>query len=141
MRPSQACVNLVRGFEGCRLTAYQDSVGVWTIGVGHTGGIQPGQTCTQEQADQWLADDLERAAQGVAAVLQVPVTQGQFDALVSFAYNLGVGALSKSTLLRLLNEGKADAASSEFPKWSFAGGKFVDGLHRRRLAEQEMFRS
>lgn len=141
MIPSQACVRLVEQFEGCRLAAYQDSVGVWTIGYGHTGGVAPGQTCTQEEADQWLAQDLDRAAQGVSVLLHVPVTQSQFDALVSFVFNLGAGALTKSTLLRLLNDGNADAASSEFPKWSFADGQFVEGLHRRRLAEQELFRS
>lgn len=141
MQVSQACIDLVKQFEGCRLDAYADVVGVWTIGFGHTGGVCEGRSCTQEQADAWLADDLQRASQGVLALVRVPLTQGQLDAMTSFAFNLGVGALAKSTLLKDVNMGIFDVAANEFPKWSNAGGKVVPGLLRRRLAEQALFKS
>lgn len=132
--------SLICQFEGLRLTAYRDMVGVWTIGYGHTGpDVKPGLTITQQQADQLLINDLARFERGVNALVTVKLNQNQFDALVSFAYNLGLGALQNSTLLHLLNDGNYQAAADQFPRWNRAGGNVVAGLARRRYAERELF--
>lgn len=134
-------VALIKEFEGCSLKAYSDIVGVVTIGYGHTGAdVSMGDVITQEEADSLLKRDLERFEAGVARMLKVPVTQGQFDALVCFAFNLGLAAFSSSTLLKKVNSNDPTAAS-EFPRWNRAGSKVVAGLTRRRLAEQALFRS
>lgn len=125
--------------EGFRSTAYQDSGGVWTIGYGHTKGVTKGMTCTQAQADQWLADDVKEASDAVNKLVQVPLNQNQFDALVDFVFNLGIGNFQGSTLLKLLNQGDYAGASNEFPKWNHDNGKVVAGLTIRRLAEQKLF--
>lgn len=140
MIPSSACISLIKEFEGCKLIAYLDSVGVPTIGYGHTRGVQLGQQVTQDEADSFLAEDVAEHAEGVLRLLLKPVTQGQFDALVSFAFNLGVGALKRSTLLRKVNDGD-ESAAEEFAKWVFAGGKVLKGLQRRRAAEMALFLS
>lgn len=132
--------SLICQFEGLRLTAYRDMVGVWTIGYGHTGpDVKPGLMITQQQADQLLINDLVRFERGVNVLVTVKLNQNQFDALVSFAYNLGLGALQNSTLLRLLNDGNYQAAADQFPRWNRAGGNVVAGLARRRYAERELF--
>jgi len=125
--------------EGFRAESYQDSVGVWTIGYGHTSGVHAGMTCTQEEADQWLAEDIQGAEYVVNKVVTAPLNQNQFDALVDFVFNLGSGNFQSSTLLRLLNQGDYVGASKEFPKWNHAGGKELAGLTIRRLAEQALF--
>jgi lysozyme len=140
MKPSGACRALVRQFEGCRLQAYLDSVGIPTIGVGHTRGVKMGDHCTVQQADLWLSQDLEDAAAAVASLVKVPLTQGQFDALVSLTYNCGAKAIGKSTLIKLINQGSMEAAAYEFPKWCKAGGKVLAGLLNRRKAEMELFK-
>lgn len=132
-------LKLTESFEGCRLQAYLDSVGVPTIGYGHTHGVTMGMTCTQEQADAWLQEDVQGAVQVVNNLVTVPLTQQQFDALVDFTFNLGTGALQHSTLLRLLNSGDYQGAAGEFEKWDKAGGKVLPGLLRRRQAERDMF--
>ena len=135
-------IGLIKQFEGLRLTAYQDMVGVWTIGYGHTGpDVKPGLTITQQQAEQLLINDLVQFERRVNDLVTVQINQNQFDALVSFAYNLGVGALQKSTLLRLLNAGSYKPAADEFPRWNRAGGNVVAGLTRRRYAERQIFLS
>jgi Phage-related lysozyme (muraminidase) len=139
MQPSQACIDLVKASEGCRLTAYRDSVGILTIGYGSTGGIKPGQTITQEQAEAMLVDDLDAAAEAVGKLVTVPLTQGQFDALTDFAFNLGAGRLRDSTLLRLLNQGRYGEAAVQFKFWVMAGGHPLPGLVKRRAAERAMF--
>lgn len=126
-------------FEGCRLKAYQDSAGIWTIGYGHIEGVKAGDTCSQEQADAWLESDLMRVVAQLNRDLKVRVTQGEFDALVDFAFNLGLHALEHSTLWAKLNAGDIEGAAKEFPRWSHAGGVEVAGLLRRRLAEQAEF--
>lgn len=136
---SQNGLNMTEGFEGLRLTSYQDSVGVWTIGYGHTSGVGPNQTCTQEQANEWLAEDVQGAAYVVNKVVTVPLNQNQFDALVDFVFNLGSGNFQSSTLLKLLNSGDYAGASAQFPLWNHAGGVVVPGLTARRLAEQNLF--
>lgn len=141
MKTSAAGIALIKRFESCRLTAYRDSVGVLTIGWGHTGKVWLGMVVTQEQADALLAADVQRFERGVAALLKVPVTQGQFDALVSFAFNCGLGNLGSSMLLRKLNAGDVNGAATEFPRWNKAGGSVLRGLTLRREAEQRLFMS
>lgn len=136
-----AALALLREFEGCRLDAYQDAAGVWTIGYGHTKGVQAGDSITQEQAEAFLLDDAQDAADGVLGAVKVPLTDGQFGALVDFVFNLGPGALAKSTLLRKLNAGDYAGAQAEFAKWCHAGGRFYAGLLRRRKAEAALFGS
>lgn len=139
MNYSKTGAQLTEAFEGCRLAAYQDQVGVWTIGYGHTSDVDEGLTCTQEQAEQWLLEDVASAENDVNTHVAVPLTQGEFDALVDFAFNLGNGALNKSTLLNYLNQGNYEAAADQFERWDKAGGKVVAGLLRRRLAEKAEF--
>jgi lysozyme len=131
---------LIEGFEGCRLEPYRDVVGVWTIGYGHTGedvysGCDP---ISQEQADQLLAADLQ-AFEAHVGILCPTNTQQQFDALVSFAYNLGVGALQGSTLRRMHNAGDYDGAAGQFGRWNHAGGRVLAGLTRRRGVEAQVY--
>jgi len=136
---SDAGLDLIKRSEGCSLTAYKDSVGVWTIGYGHTRGVRPGDTCTDEQATQYLRDDLESVYSDLDALVEVPLTQGQIDALSSFVFNLGGPALRGSTLLKLLNAGDYDAARKQFLRWDKAGGAPLAGLTKRRAAEAAMF--
>jgi lysozyme len=127
-------------FEGCRLVAYQDQVGVWTIGYGHTGsGVASGLTITQDQAIDLLTSDVAASAAYVNAAVTVELQQNEFDALVDFVFNLGRGAFAGSTLLKNLNAGQFDAAATQFDLWDHAGGQVVAGLLRRRQAEQAMF--
>jgi len=137
---SEAGMKLTEEFEGCRLVSYLDSVGVPTIGYGHTSGVHLGMSCTQEQADAWLREDISLAIQSVNVLCRVPLTQGEFDALVDFDFNLGRGALGGSTLLRLLNAGDYAGAAAQFERWDMAGGKHMAGLLRRRHAEESEFR-
>jgi lysozyme len=131
---------LTEQFEGCRLTAYQDQVGVWTIGYGHTGPeICAGMAITLEQAEALLAKDVSNAAAFVNRVVMVEVTQEEFDALVDFVFNLGAGSFAQSTLLRVLNAGNFAAAATQFALWDRAGGSVVAGLLRRRQAETALF--
>lgn len=139
LHPSQACIDLVKASEGCRLTAYRDAVGILTIGYGSTGGIKEGQTITQEQAEEMLIDDLDAAAEAVRKLVTVPLNQGQFDALCDFVFNLGEGRLRDSTLLRLLNHGRYGEAAAQFRFWVMAGGHPLPGLVKRRAAERAMF--
>ena len=141
LSPSQACIDLVKASEGCRLTAYRDPAGILTIGYGSTGGISEGQTITQDQADAMLIDDLDAAAESVREMVTVPLTQGQFDALCDFVFNLGAGRLRDSTLLRLLNQGQYGQAAAQFQYWVMAGGQSLPGLVTRRAAERTLFES
>lgn len=127
-------------FEGCRLEAYQDQVGVWTIGYGHTKGVVKGMKCTQEQAESWLMDDVLDACGAVMKLVKVPLTQNQYDALVDFVFNLGATKFAGSTLLKKLNAGDYVGASEEFKKWCLAGGQKSAGLLRRRNAEAALFK-
>lgn len=130
----------IAGFEGFRPHAYWDSFGrVWTIGFGHTRNVGPGQIVTRATGLHLLRQDAKDAAQAVSDLVDVPLTQNQFDALVSFAFNLGSGALAESTLLRKLNAGKYKAAAKEFKRWNHAGGVVLAGLTRRRNAEARLF--
>lgn len=136
---SQRGVDLIKGFEGLRLSAYKDSAGVWTIGYGHTSGVKPGQRISQAQAEQFLRSDVKWAEQAVRDNVKVPISQNQFDALTSFTFNLGAGALKSSTLLKKLNAGDTAGAQAEFGKWVHAGGQRLEGLVRRRAEEAALF--
>ncbi|MGD0930684.1 MAG: lysozyme [Candidatus Korobacteraceae bacterium] len=133
---------LTEQFEGLRLTAYQDSVGVWTIGYGHTGSdVRPGLTITQEQAGALLQQDVAGAVAAVNRLVTVTLTQNQFDALVDFTFNEGQGNLASSTLLRELNAGNTAGAAAQFLVWVYAGGVQLPGLVKRRQAEAALFQS
>lgn len=138
-RINDAGLRLIQNSEGLRLKAYQDSVGVWTIGYGHTADVKPGQTITETEALAFLRADVGWAEAAVEKLVTVPLTPGQFGALVSFVFNLGAGALGESTLLKLLNQGHYEEAAAQFGKWVFAGGKVLEGLVTRRDNERRMF--
>ena len=131
--------DLLKFFEGCELVAYQDSVGVWTIGYGHTKGVHAGMSITQEEAEQMLLTELEEYEGYIEKYVTVPLTQNQFDALVVWVYNLGPTNFRRSTLLKELNSGNYTAAGNEITKWNKAGGKVLAGLVKRREAEAELF--
>lgn len=136
---NQAGIDLIKKFEGCKLGAYKCPAGVWTIGYGHTEGVYQDQKITQEQADSMLKSDLEKYEKQVRQLLEVPVTANQISALVSFAYNVGVGNLQKSNLLARLNSCDYLGCADQFPRWNKAGGKVLDGLTKRREAERALF--
>lgn len=141
MNISEKGLNAIKKFEGCRLTAYQDVKGVWTIGYGHTGDVYYGETITQAEADSLFRQDIQKFVNGVNSLLgSTKVNQNQFDALVSFAYNCGLSALKNSTLLKKVKANPNDETIfKEFNKWVYSGGKFVQGLANRRLAESELY--
>ena len=144
MTPSKNCYDLIKEFEGCKLEAYPDPATGGepiTIGYGHTGGVKLGEVITQEQADEYLISDVKRFADAVNQMVTVPITQSEFDALCSFAFNLGIGNLRNSTLLRKLNSGNKDSAANQFLVWNMAGGRVMAGLTRRREAERTLFLS
>ena len=126
-------------WEGCKLTAYQDVVGIWTIGYGRTTNVHPGDTCTQEQADSWLAEEVETFRRGVRGAVLVPLNDNQLAACTSLAYNIGLAAFRGSTLLRKLNDGDYQGAADQFLVWNKAGGRVVQGLVNRRSAERDLF--
>lgn len=138
---SEAGINFIKRWEGFRSRAYLCPANVLTIGYGHTRSVVPNQTITEHQGVQLLKQDLQRFEQAVNNLVTVPIKAQQFDALVSFAFNCGVDAFARSTLLRRLNEGNYKAAASEFHKWVYAGKKVLPGLVRRRREESVMFLS
>ena len=145
MRMSAAGLAIVKEFEGLRLKAYKCPAAVWTIGYGHTSAagapiVNPDLGITKDEAEEVLERDMEQYEAGVCKYVKVDLTQGQFDALVDFAYNAGVGALAKSTLLKRVNAGKFDEVPAEFMKWTKGGGKELPGLVRRRRAEVKLWR-
>ena len=140
MEISQKGTDLIKRFEGCRLSAYKCPAGILTIGYGHTGSdVHPGMTITQNEADRLLKMDLVIHCNNVNNLVKVPLTQNQFDALVSFEFNVGYGALKTSTLLRLLNNKDYKGASEQFGRWVWGGGRILPGLVNRRKAEKELF--
>lgn len=133
-------MDLTKGFEKCRLTAYRDSGGVLTIGWGSTHHVTEGMTCTQAQADLDLLANVADAVDCVNDSVRVPLTQNQFDALVDFTFNVGCGAFKSSTLLRMLNAGDLQGAHDQLDRWVMDNGKRVQGLQNRRDAEQALFK-
>lgn len=146
MQPSDKCYTLIKHFEECRLQAYKDAVGIWTIGYGNTyyeNGmrVKQGDVITQAQADKLLPVIVNRFAISVDQMVKRHIQQHEFDALVCFAYNVGIGALEKSTLLRKVNQNaSAIEIEAEFLKWNKAGGKVLAGLTRRRKVEATLYR-
>lgn len=140
---SQAGVDLIKQFEGLELKAYPDpgtGAEPWTIGIGHTGGVRPGDVITEARAEQLLRQDVGRFEVAVRKYCPV-TTQPQFDALVSFAFNVGEDNLKDSTLRRMHNEGNYSGAAGQFARWNKAAGKVMTGLTRRRAAEASLYRS
>lgn len=139
MKTSEEGKALIKKFEGCELKAYLCPAQVWTIGYGHTAGVNEGDVCTQEDADRMLAEDLEEFEGYVREAVSVPLEQNEFDALVAWTYNLGPGNLRSSTMLKKLNDSKFEDVPSEMRRWNKSGGKVLDGLVRRREAEALLF--
>ena len=143
MNISDSGIKFLKDREGYSATAYKDSGGVWTIGHGtiKIAGVPvyEGDSCTPEQAEQYMRNDLQWAEAAVNRLVKVSLYQSQYDALVSFVYNVGQGGFTTSTLLRKLNEAKYRDAAEEFLRWNRAGGKPVQGLTNRRVAEKELF--
>lgn len=138
MKCSHRGLALIKRFESLRTLAYQDTGGVWTIGWGHTGGVKKGDTCTAEQAAEWLAADVSWAEEAVTKAVTVPLSQSMFDALVSFVFNLGAKRLRESTLLQELNGGAYDEVPGQLLRWYRTAGSEW-GLLRRRAAEAVLF--
>lgn len=142
MNISQNGINLIKSYEGLKLTAYKPTPAEphYTIGYGHSASdVRADETITQATADSLLAQDVSKFEAGVAALIKIPVNQNQFDALVSFAYNVGLGNFKTSTLLTLVNKKDFKDAANEFGKWNKSGGKVLAGLVKRREAEKELF--
>lgn len=142
MKLSNTGLSLIKSFEGVRLTAYKavQTEKYWTIGYGHYGpDVKQNMKITQAQADAYLKSDVARFEKAVNEYVKVPLNQNQFDALVSFTYNCGEGALQRSTLLELLNQGKYEDAANQFDLWNKSGGKVLAGLVKRRAKEKELF--
>lgn len=147
MKVSDKCINMIKHHEGFVRKPYQDPIGLWTVGVGHLIGDgkklpkEWNKEFTDEEVDNILCEDLERFEIGIQRLTKVPLTQSQFDALVSFSFNVGLGNFQSSTLRSKLNRGDYEGASNEFPKWRKAGGKILKGLVRRRADERNLFLS
>ena len=144
MRISENGIEFIRQLEGEKLTAYPDIVGIWTIGVGHTGfvDVKPvarGMAITKEKSKELLTADLKRFESAVNNAVKVTLTQNQFDALVSLAFNIGEGAFARSTLVNKLNAGDKKGAAEQFLVWKNAGGRVSQGLLNRRQKEKAMF--
>ncbi len=136
---SPAGYALTKSFEGLQLKAYADPGGVITIGYGHTGNVKIGDVITEEEADALLRADIAAAERNVRSQIMCPLSQGQYDALVDWVFNLGGGALHDSTLRKKLNAGDYDGAAEEFGKWIYQGKTKLPGLEKRRAAETVMF--
>jgi lysozyme len=136
--PSPACLALIKQCEGLRLKAYRDSGSVLTIGYGHTRGVRPGQIITEGEADSLLARDADEAAEAVNR-RALPCTQGQFDALTDFVFNLGEDRFANSTLLRMHQLGNFTGAAQQFGRWKYDNGRILPGLVRRRALEAAMY--
>lgn len=143
MKINQEGLDLIKRFEGLRLEAYQDAVGVWTIGYGHTRTVRPGQTISEAEAEDLLRQDLDTFEEAVSRLVKVPLNENEFSALVSLTFNIGEGAFGRSTALKRLNAGdrKGAADAMEWFNKVRQGGQFVElrGLTRRRAAEKALF--
>jgi len=139
MKTSQKGIDLIKHFEGCELNAYKCPAGVWTIGYGHIKGVQEGDVITEQQADEMLVEELNEYENYINTLVTVPLNQNQYDALVSWVYNLGSSNLNSSTLLKVLNSGDYAGVPEQIMRWNKAGGKVLEGLTRRRQAEADLF--
>jgi lysozyme len=136
---SEKGLALIRSFESLRLTAYRDGGGIWSLGYGHTDDVEPGDTCTEQEALDWLKRDANEAEICILTSVETTLTQSQFDALCSLVFNIGCEAFEKSTMLRLINDGHMKAAKAQFMRWNHDNGVAVAGLTRRRAAEAALF--
>jgi len=141
MKISEQGLELIKHFEGCELEAYKCAAGVWTIGYGHIKTAVEGKVITQEEADNLLVEEIIEYEDYVRAAVEVPLKQYQFDALVSWTFNLGNGNLNASTMLKVLNAGDYEGIPAQMARWNKAGGKVLEGLKRRREAEGNMFQN
>ena len=139
MNISQEGISLIKKFEGCKLEAYKCAAGVWTIGYGSTKGVKEEDTLTQEEADNLLLHEMQEYEGYINDLVKAPLEQNQFDALVSWVFNLGPANLKASTMLKFLNAGDYHLIPSQIKRWNKAGGKVLEGLIRRREAEALMF--
>lgn len=139
MKISQEGIALIKKFEGCKLESYLCAANVPTIGYGSTKGIEMGMTISQERAEELLLEDLEVYEDAVNKAVEIPLHQHQFDALVSWTFNLGGANLNASTMLKVLNQGAYEDVPYQMKRWNKAGGKVLEGLTRRRLAESLLF--
>tara|TARA_B100000131_G_scaffold322765_1_gene377966 strand:+ start:16 stop:516 length:501 start_codon:yes stop_codon:yes gene_type:complete len=139
MEISQEGLSLIKKFEGCKLESYKCAAGVWTIGYGSTNDVKEGMEISQERADMLLLEDVEVFEESVNKLVEVPLEQNQFDALVSWTFNLGSTNLKNSTLLKVLNDKDYDGVPAQIKRWNKAGGKVLQGLIRRREAEALLF--
>lgn len=130
---------LIKTFEGLRLKAYKDPVGILTIGYGHTQGVKEGMRITPAQAQEFLKEDIEQTLNGLRIFVKTSLNHNQLAALVSFVFNVGITAFAKSTMLKLINSGNIAEAANQFDKWIHAGGKVLKGLELRRAAEKKLF--
>lgn len=130
---------LIKKFEGCKLEAYRCAAGVWTIGYGTIKNVERGQTITQQQADDMFDHEMKEYETYVNTAVTVPLSQNQFDALVSWVFNLGNGNLQASTMLKVINSGDHAGVPAQIKRWNKAGGKVLDGLIRRREAEALLY--
>ncbi|MHC1838155.1 lysozyme [Klebsiella pneumoniae] len=144
MKLSQRGIDLIKQFEGYSSKAYPDPAtggAPWTIGYGTTKGVKPGMVITAQQAEKMLRDDVAKFESGVSSLITAPTTQGQFDAMVSLAYNIGLGNFGKSTLLKKHNARCYTCAADQFRVWNRANGKVMNGLTKRRAAERQVYMS
>lgn len=140
LRPvCQEGIDLIKRFEGCRLKAYQDIRGVWTIGYGHTADVIPHMIISQQVANRLLVEDLRDAAKAVCDFVSSPLTDFQYAAVCSLVYNIGRASFSGSSMRKLLNKKEYLKAANEFPRWVYSGSKVINGLVRRRAAERDLF--
>ena len=139
MQTSKTGIDLIKHFEGCELYAYKCPAGVWTIGYGHTKGVEPGMQITDEDAHNMLVEELVEYESYINKLVIVGLNQNQFDAMVSWVYNLGSANLQASTLLKVLNAGQYGEVPAQMLRWNKAGGKVLEGLTRRRQAEADLF--
>ena len=139
MKTSPKGIALIKEFEGLRLKAYKCPGGVWTLGYGHTAGVKPGMVISEAQAEEYLMADLI-ASEKYLNDLRLAINQNQFDALISFIYNVGTGKFSRSTLLRKVRANPQDnSIMDEFLRWVYSKGRVLPGLQRRRLAEMKLY--
>ena len=132
-------IPVIKEFEGCRLKAYKCPADVWTIGYGHTDGVKEGDEITQQEADRLLASDVELFSTGVQRLVASDINRNQLGALTSFAFNVGLGNLRHSTLLKLVNAEKFTEAADQFARWNKAAGKPLKGLTKRRESEAKLY--
>ena len=139
MNISNTGIDLIKHFEGCETEAYLCPAGVPTIGYGHIKGVQMGDVITEAQAHEMLVEELDEYESYINDLVTVGLNQNQFDAMVSWVYNLGGGNLRASTLLKVLNSGNYEGVPAQIMRWNKAGGKVLEGLTRRRQAEADLF--